>query len=481
MHGFEREGIRTTADGQLSLRPHPRKLGSSLTHPSITTDFSEPQLELVTPPLESLPAALHWLTQVHIYTATKLTDERIWPFSMPPRLPDHEEQIPLADYGATPLGKEKTLYRRGIGLRYGRHRLTLSGAHYNFSFDSFPPEFGLPERLHGGPWDSSSDATFHVVRNLYRRIAYFTYLFGASPAFDRSFAPEQESRLKIHKTSTLYAPYATSLRMSEIGYTSKVQESLSFRYDGLEAYVDDLTYATRTCNPDYLKLSSQRSDQMNPNYLQVPQELYAPFRLQREHARGADLLEELKREGPGHIEIRLLDIHPESPTGIDPHAVALLHLAMLDSLNQSSPVISKGELKELKHSHQEVVWRGREKGLTVVEDGLRVSFHDEGKRFCERLIPLAEAMDKIEGRDFYQHALSHQIDKWDSPELTPSGMHLADLLDNDREFIDLGLEIARHHANEYETCDRDEALQLDIEAQTLKSLKEEHALERGEN
>ena len=46
--GVEKEGLRTDLQGQLVHTPHPAALGSALTHPHITTDFSESQLELVT-------------------------------------------------------------------------------------------------------------------------------------------------------------------------------------------------------------------------------------------------------------------------------------------------------------------------------------------------------------------------------------------------------------------------------------------------
>lgn len=480
MHGFEREGIRISPDGLLSPTLHPASLGSSLTHPFITTDFTEPQLELRTPPADSLHLALHRLSQIHIYTAEALGDELMWPFSMPPRLPDREDQIPLAVYGTSSLGEKKTIYRRGIGLRYGRRRLTISGVHYNFSIDAAPMGREFLDLLGHGISGPLSDAYFHIVRNLHRRRAYFTYLFGASPAFDRSYDPPETTRFKPHKASTLYGQFATSLRLSEIGYTSKVQDALPISYDSLDAYARDLASAISTCNPDYVALSVRESDQLNANYLQAEQELYAPFRLQQLTQPGESLLDALRQRGPGYIEIRVPDIDPECSGGVAPYAMGFLHIAMLDGLMHPSPPLTSTELQELHCAQQEVIWRGREEGLKLIVDGSPVSFHDLGRRYCEEMYPLAEKMDKEDGSDLYRESLSSQIEKWTSPELTPSGKLLAHLLDNDKEFIELGLDIANKNAHHFSVCERDLEFQREIEFQTLRSREAQRDLDIGE-
>ena len=59
--------------------------------------------------------------------------------------------------------------------------------------------------------------------------------------------------------------------------------------------------------------------------------------------------------------------------------------------------------------------------------------------------------------------------KWDSPESTPSGRHLANLLDNDKEFLELGLDIAHRNAERLSASEVDMAFQQEIECQTRKS------------
>jgi len=51
--GLEKESMRVGPDGSIAQTPHPAALGSALTHPFITTDYSEALLEFITPPLDS--------------------------------------------------------------------------------------------------------------------------------------------------------------------------------------------------------------------------------------------------------------------------------------------------------------------------------------------------------------------------------------------------------------------------------------------
>ena len=469
LHGFEREGLRVTAEGLLAPTPHPTGLGDSLTHPYITTDFAEAQLEFITAPEPNLPRALDRLTQIHYYAGKVLKDERLWPFSMPPRLPEKDDQIPLAHYGSSKLATEKTTYRRGLGYRYGRRKQTLSGVHYNFSLDPEQLKSRLPASARKNA--STSDAYFHIIRNLYRHLPFLTYLFGASPAIDKSYNVPRTPKLKPHKSHTLYAEFATSLRLSNLGYTSEVQDQIQMRYDSLSAFIKDFAWALNTINPDYEAFSNDDSKQLNANYLQNEQELYALFRPKQQLAPGEKLLQALQQKGTSHIEARLLDIDPSHPEGVDPATIAFLHIAILHCLQQPSPPLSKKETKELHENHQEVIWQGRKKDLQLSIQGAPSPFHDLGKQFCERLHPLAEELDQAEGTNFYQESLTHQIEKWNAPELTPSGKLLANLLDNGIEFLDLGLNIAEQNAKRLAASAPDPSFQQEIERQTKKSRK----------
>ena len=153
------------ADGGLATTPHPPPLGSALTHPRITTDFSESQLELITGVHTSAEACVRELTEIHQVVYRAIGDELLWCASMPCGLPA-ENAIPLGRYGSSNIGRAKSVYRMGLSHRYGRRMQTICGIHYNFS---------LPNHL-------SNDAYFGLIRNFRRNSWLLLYLFGASPA-----------------------------------------------------------------------------------------------------------------------------------------------------------------------------------------------------------------------------------------------------------------------------------------------------------
>lgn len=132
LKGIEKESLRVGADGLLSMLDHPVGLGSALTNRYITTDFSEALLEFVTPAFETTWEALHCVCDIHQFTYSKLGDEMLWPASMPCRIPA-DDKIPLARYGSSNVGRMKTIYRRGLGYRYGRQMQTIAGVHFNYS------------------------------------------------------------------------------------------------------------------------------------------------------------------------------------------------------------------------------------------------------------------------------------------------------------------------------------------------------------
>ena len=122
--GIEKESLRTQPSGALALTPHPAPLGSALTHPHITTDFSESQLELITGVHAGVEACLEELTQVHQFVYRTLGDEMLWVGSMPCGLPT-DETIPIGVYGSSNVGRAKSIYRMGLGHRYGRRMQTI--------------------------------------------------------------------------------------------------------------------------------------------------------------------------------------------------------------------------------------------------------------------------------------------------------------------------------------------------------------------
>ena len=126
--GIEKESLRVRPDAMLADTPHPAGLGSPLTHPHITTDFSESQLELITGVHTGSEACLEELTAIHQVVYRHIGDEMLWCASMPCKLPA-DDRIPIGRYGSSNIGRAKTVYRVGLSHRYGRRMQMISGVH----------------------------------------------------------------------------------------------------------------------------------------------------------------------------------------------------------------------------------------------------------------------------------------------------------------------------------------------------------------
>ncbi|HTM59490.1 MAG TPA: glutamate--cysteine ligase, partial [Burkholderiales bacterium] len=269
--GIEKESLRVRPDGTLAQTLHPQALGAALTHPHITTDFSESQLELITGAHTSVERCLEELTHIHQVVYKHIGDEVLWCASMPCNLPA-DNLIPIGRYGTSNVGRAKTVYRLGLSHRYGRRMQAISGIHYNFS---------LP--------DVTDEQYFGLIRNFRRASWLLLYLFGASPTVCASFIAGRRHELAELAPGTFYAPHATSLRMGRLGYQSDAQASLCVSYNNLEHYTASLYDALTQPYQDYERIGIRDGDdykQLNTTLLQIENEFYSSIRPKRRIKRG---------------------------------------------------------------------------------------------------------------------------------------------------------------------------------------------------
>ncbi|EJO70366.1 glutamate--cysteine ligase [Leptospira kirschneri str. 2008720114] len=480
-HGLEKESMRVNPDGTLAGTIHPTHLGSSLTNHYIKTDFAEPQLEYATHPRPKIEANIRELQDLHIFTIRKLQNELIWPFSMPPVLPEEENKIPLGQYGTSHSGRWKTIYRHGLGLRYGRRMQTISGVHYNFSFSKIFLRQFLGKEISNFTKEEISSLYLHVIRNFLRRVHFLTYLTGSSTVFDSTFLPNPGNlKFEKHKSFTLYSTYATSLRMSEIGYTSKVQDTLGIHYNSLEEYVDRMCYAVHTPYPKYVSFSENKDAQLNPNYLQIENEFYSPIRPKQIPKGDERPLDALLQRGIEYIEIRSLDIDPYSPLGVCRSNLAFTQLILLDSLLKDSPSISEEENFVLKENLNSVIWEGRNPELKISVNGSKRNFQEAGAEYSESLRHYAKILDLHTGRRTYQEAIDFQIKKWKNPDKTPSGKLLSEILKRNIEFREKGIELARENKRALSYLEYSPGTLMKMEKETIRSFQEKEELEKQE-
>lgn len=397
MRGVEKEGLRVDRDGRLSQRPHPAELGSPLTHPRITTDFSESQLELVTGVHPSTQACLGELTDIHRFVMANLGDEAMWAASMPAELPE-EALIPIGRYGTANIARAKTVYRIGLSHRYGRRMQTISGLHYNFSLpDRFWPFLVDAEADQAEPQVVQSRLYFSLIRNFRRWSWLLLYLFGASPAINRTFLGDQPHRLEPLGHDSFYLPHATSLRMGRLGYQSQAQASIAVSFNDLGAYAAALRQALHQPWPDYEKIGLRDGDnyfQLSTSLLQIENEYYGTIRPKRPIRSGERALRALGERGVEYVEARCLDLDPFATAGIAESTSRFMDVFLLACLLCDSPLDQPSSPQLASHNQHTVAERGREPGLMLLTEAGEIRLQDWGRAILARLYPIADILDR---------------------------------------------------------------------------------------
>ncbi|MGI4777655.1 MAG: glutamate--cysteine ligase [Janthinobacterium lividum] len=412
--GIEKESLRSQPDGLLALTPHPTALGSALTHPNITTDFSESQLELITGVHASVEEALEELGDVHRFTYGVLDatgEERMWVSSMPCGLPT-DETIPIGRYGNSNVARAKSVYRMGLGHRYGRRMQTISGIHYNWSLPGV-----------------SSEQYFGLIRNFRRHAFLLLYLFGASPALCSSFVAGRPHELQPLGDSTMHLPHATSLRMGRLGYQSEAQGSLQVSYNSLEGYGASLQDALTRPWPAYEAIGIQNPggdySQLATTLLQIENEFYGTIRPKRVIHQGERPLHALRERGVEYVEVRLMDLDPFEPLGISAATIRFIEVFLMHCLLSESPDDSPREIAELAHNQHLTAARGREPGLALQRGGADMPLTTWGRELVAQCAPIAVALDAAHGGSLYAAALASAEAALDDASLLPSSRVLA--------------------------------------------------------
>jgi len=446
--GIEKESLRVTPSGTLAQTPHSPLLGSALTHPQITTDFSEALLEFITPPLTDAGEVLQTLEDIHRFTYSNIGDEILWTSSMPCQL-NGESNIPVGEYGSSNIGAMKHTYRLGLGHRYGRLMQTIAGIHYNFSV---PDELMQTLREKEGSilsfQDFKTENYFSLIRNFRRHFWLLLYLFGASSAICRSFVKGRDHQLVPFDADkhSLYLPYATSIRMSDLGYQSEAQDSLVVCYNSLQNYIKTLRSVLIKPYPSYesigLKNSNGDYKQLNLNILQIENELYSPIRPKRSTCTGQTPLQALREEGVEYIEVRCIDLNPFLPLGIDRAQMDFLDIFLLTCFLSKSAPTDQQEYNHILENQRLMVSKGRSPGLMLHSPKGMRSFSGWSHSIFEEMRPVAQLLDKQHQTSRYQTALEKLELLIDNPSLTPSAQILQTMKQTGKTYYKVAMEQA---------------------------------------
>ena len=481
--GLEREALRVSPEGQLSQRPHPSALGSAMTHPQITTDYSEALLEFVTPPMASPEAALQRLNTIQHFAAQQLDDEMLWNASMPCHL-DGEDSIPIAEYGASNRAKFKHLYRVGLAYRYGKAMQTIAGLHYNFSFaeETWPVWLAVD----GVRAESESEIQafrsrryLDLVRNIQRYGFIIPYLFGASPAMSRSFFTTvgNAASLPMLDADTCYLPRGTSLRLSDLGYSNR-KCPFFVSNDSLDAYLFALHQATHTPCAAFEKVGVMAGGayrQLNTNILQIENEYYSSVRPKQAPQAGETPSRALRQRGVAYVELRSLDVSPYTPTGVDLDTMRFIQAWLTTCFLLDSEPISRRTKIVYDSNLLGVADNGRSDETILDINGEPTSPAQAVKPLLDQIEAVSEWLGEP-----YRDSVRKQRGKVDDPETTPSARMLREMQERQESFLALVCRYSKQHAAHYRETPLPIETRQEFEAQAVTSLQKQQQMEAAD-
>ncbi|MDQ7089543.1 MAG: glutamate--cysteine ligase [Methylococcales bacterium] len=488
LKGLEKESLRVSNQGMIATTPHPYVLGSALTHSSITTDYSESLLEFITPPFADIKQTLEFLHQTHQFVTENLEDEMLLATSMPCGI-NGDESIPIAHYGYSNIGQMKHIYRQGLSYRYGRTMQSIAGIHFNYSV---PQPLWLilkqqSDKTTQSLTDFISDGYFGLIRNFQRQGWLILYLFGASSAICKSFfksRPQLMSQFDELDAHTLYYPFATSLRMSDIGYKSTNQANLKIDYNSLKGYVDTLAVAMNTPYPDYESIGVKANGdykQLSPNTLQIENEFYSTVRPKQTIHSGEKPTLALKNRGIEYVEIRSLDLDVFNPIGIDETKARFVEAFLLQCLLEESPLHNTDE-QDINNSNQiAVAHGGREPSIKINRQGQMIPLRTWANDILQAMQPICDILDAGKRDKPYSAALKEQQARVNDADLTPSARILQAMKQQQQPFGCFGLDASKKHNDYFKSqAPLDQAMVAQFKEMAEKSHRQQQQIEAND-
>ena len=453
--GLEKENLRVDKEGKLALTPHPKEFGDKMKNPYITIDFSESQLEMITPSFETIEKAYTFLENLHDIISTTIDGEYLWPQSIPAILPE-EKDIPIGVFHGE-AGKSNKVYRELLAKKYGKKLQLLSGIHYNFSFsDKFL------KRLYEAVSVSSEFENFKEFKNhLYLKIArnhfrygwFFIYLFGASSPIHGTYKKECVEKMAQLKDDSYYFEDTLSFRNGICGYKNLGEIYVS--HSSLTDYVSDIK-----------KL-------IEKNVLQEAKEYYSSIRVKSKSK--TNILDALEKDGIEYLEFRSIDLNPFSRIGVDILDLEFVHLFIIYLLlKEENSEFGEAQYKSAIKNQELLATRGRDKEFLLNKgDNLTITAREWAKEIIDEMTCYLQDMGILD--DKYKEVIDFQRDKIENEDR----QYVSRLLNGIKEkgFIDFHLEKAKSSLEE----SRKKSFALkgyeDLELSTQIVLKE--AIKRG--
>ncbi len=482
--GIEKESLRITPDGNIAQTLHPKELGTTLTHPYITTDYSEALIELITPPVNTPEQAIEWLMDLHTFTYHHIGKELLWTDSMPCSFAK-ESDIRIAEYGKSNIGQIKHIYRQGLAHRYGKGMQVIAGIHLNVSFPTKFWEFYQTHLKDTQPLqDFINQQYFHLMRNYWRYCWLLITLFGASPAFCHTFLGKPNDEIKELVEGTWYAPEGTSIRMSDLGYQNSRQHHIDISYNSLDEYLRDLKKMVSTPEPEYEKygtIAEGKFEQLNANLLQIEAEYYSPIRPKRRPNPNERSIHALCKRGIEYVEVRVLDINPYDPVGITVEEIRFVESFLLMCLLSPSPTFKEGEIKEIKSNIRKAVYHGQNDKTHLHKEGKPIELGQWARDLFENIGACATLLDNHHSHTLYQQSVSNVEKKRFIQEKSLAAQILQDMKNyHNGSFVQFGHYWSEQHQAYFLKKKLSPEKDAELLALAKKSIADRKALEKSE-
>lgn len=387
--GLEKENVRTDLHGRLALTKHPTVFGDKAKHPYITTDFAEAQVEMVTPVFGSTTEVLKFMEAMHDMVSLELKDEILWPYSLPPVLPNDDSMIKEAQFS----NPEITEYREYLAHKYGKRKQLLSGVHFNFSFsDKFLNTLYCinPDNL---SYREFRDQVYLKVARYYLRYCWLViYLTGANSVAHESYLDCCKRPTEKINTDTHLFTGASSFRNGVSGYRNL--EHFYVSYNSLYDYIADIKSAIAN------------------RHIIAAKEYYSQLRLKGSTKGG--VLDDLHKNGINYVEIRTLDLNPLTKVGITQESLDLIHLLLVYSLVGSEFWMSDEEYQHANLNQILAADANRNQAIMLhTSDGGTRELHEWGIKILDNvhsvLADLGIPLEQLTVLEKYQEQLSQDL------------------------------------------------------------------------
>ncbi|PWX65314.1 bifunctional glutamate--cysteine ligase GshA/glutathione synthetase GshB [Clostridium perfringens] len=458
--GLEKENVRVTESGNLALTPHPKAFGDREKNAYIKTDFSESQLEMVTPVCNTLEEVYSFICNLNKVVSLEImkNGEFLWPQSNPPILP-REEEIPIAKLS----NREDELYRENLSYKYGKKKQVISGIHYNFSFkEEFIKLLYKELKVEKDFREFKDDIYLRMARNFQKYHWLLIYLTGASPVFHESYIDEIKKDGEILGEDSYYIKDDTSLRNSSYGYKNKKDYYVS--YNSIGEYASDI------------------KNLVKDKEIQSIKEYYNPIRLKS--LGSEDMLESLLHKGIDYLEVRLLDLDPLSIQGVSKETLYLLHLFMIYTLLKENKEITYKDQEEFFKNHDMVALKGRNEDAVIHENGVPVLLKDKGREILSEMDEIVEIL--FSNNEEFKNVIKRALEKINNPHDTISEKLIKDI--KEEGYINFHMRLAKEYLNNFKNKEFNlvgyEDLELSTQILILDAIKrgiEFNMMDRLEN